>query len=337
MASSTPRIRVVQYGLGHIGREVVQLLLQKPRFELVGVIDNDPLKAGRLLGELLDLAGAPRIRVSDDGPPCLARVRPDAVIHTTGSSVKRTFPQLVEILESGAHCISSTEELLYPKLRNSSLAEKLDQLARKNKVAVLGTGINPGFAMDVLPLCLTGVCQSVSSIRVVRVLNAGQRRLPLQRKIGTGTDVREFKNLVRAGKLGHVGLLESMLLLAEGLGWKLDRCQEKIEPKIAPRRLITNHLVIPKGRVAGLHQVATGYWKKKPVLVLDLSMFVGAKASYDLIQIKGKPSLESKITDGIHGDIATVAALVNAVPRVIESGKTGLISMIDLPVPRMVS
>src|SRR3989338_2996929 len=249
MASSTPRIRVVQYGLGHIGREVVQLLLQKPRFELVGVIDNDPLKAGRLLGELLDLAGAPRIRVSDDGPPCLARVRPDAGLHPTGSSVKRTFPQLVEILESGAHCISSTEELLYPKLRNSSLAEKLDQLARKNKVAVLGTGINPGFAMDVLPLCLTGVCQSVSSIRVVRVLNAGQRRLPLQRKIGAGTDVREFKNLVRAGKLGHVGLLESMLLLAESLGWKLDRWQEKIEPKIAPRRLTTNHLVIPKGRV----------------------------------------------------------------------------------------
>ena len=318
-----------------ISVEVVRLLLQKPQFRLVGVIDNDPLKAGRLLGELLESPKAPKIRVSDDGPACLARARPDAVIHTTGSSLKRTFPQLVEILGSGAHCVSSTEELLDPGLRNPGLARKLDRLARRKRVAVLGTGVNPGFAMDVLPLCLTGVCQSVRSIRVVRVLNATHRRLPLQKKIGAGTTRREFKLLVEAGKLGHVGLLESLMLLARGLGWKLDRWTETIEPKIAPRRLATDHLVVPKGRVAGLRQLATGYWKGKSVLVLDLSMFVGAKVSYDLVQIKGKPSLESRVTAGIHGDLATVAALVNAVPRLIESGKIGLTSMIDLPVPRM--
>ena len=336
MASSNSKIRVVQYGLGHIGQEVVHLLIKKPRFALVGVIDNDPLKAGRSVSELLGMPHAPKVRVSGDGPACLARVRPDAVIHTTGSSVKGTFSQLVDILESGAHCISSTEELLYPDLRNPALARKLDRLARQEQVALLGTGVNPGFAMDILPLCLTGICQSVSSIHVTRVLDASHRRLPLQRKIGAGLNAREFKNLVRAKKLGHVGLLESMMLLAEGLGWKLDRCAEKIEPKIAPRRLATSHLVISKGSVAGLRQVATGFRRGKPVLVLDLLMFVGAKASYDFIQIKGRPSLESKVIKGIHGDIATVAALVNAVPRVIESGKTGLISMLDLPVPRMV-
>lgn len=335
MASSTPKIRVVHYGLGHIGREVVQLLLQKPEFELAGVIDNDPLKAGCLLGEVLGLPSAPRIRISDDPETCLRRMRPDAVIHTTGSSVKKVFPQLVEILEAGAHCISSTEELLYPQFRNPALAAKLDQLARKKKVAILGTGINPGFAMEVLPLCLTGVCQSVSSIRVTRVLNAGHRRLPLQRKIGAGMDAKEFQRLVRAGKLGHVGLLESLMLLASGLGWKLERCREKIEPKLALSRLTTNHLVIPRGRVAGLHQIATGYRKGKAVLVLDLSMFIGAKESFDLVEIHGTPSIESRVNGGIHGDLATVAALVNAVPRVIESERTGLISMLDLPLPRI--
>jgi len=327
-------IRVVQYGLGHIGQEVVRLLLQKPRFRLVGVVDNDPLKSGLPLGELLDLPRAPKVRVSDDGPACLARTRPDAVIHTTGSSVKRTFSQFNEILASGAHCISSTEELLHPELRNPSLARKLDRLARRKRVAILGTGVNPGFAMDVLPLCLTGVCQSVSSIRVVRVLNATHRRLPLQKKIGAGMTRAEFKSLVKAGKLGHVGLLESLMLLARGLGWKLDRWTETVEPRIATRRLTTEHLVVPRGRVAGLRQVAIGYRKSKPVLTLDLTMTIGAEKSFDLVQIKGTPTLESRVTAGIHGDLATVAALVNAVPRVIESGRTGLISMIDLPVPR---
>lgn len=335
MPSKRSRIRVVQYGLGHIGREVVRLLLQKPGFQLVGVVDSDPAKAGRFLGEILGLRGAPRFRIADDGPSCLARARPHAVIHTTGSSVKKIFPQLVDILHAGAHCISSTEELLFPELRNPALARKLDQLARRRRVAVLGTGVNPGFAMDVLPLCLTGICQSASSIHVTRVLDARYRRLPLQKKIGAGMQPGEFRRLARAGKLGHVGLLESLMLLAHGLGWKLDQWDEKIEPKIAPRRLATDHLIVPRGRVAGLRQVATGRRKGRAILTLDLSMFIGAGASFDRVQIKGTPSLESKVIEGIHGDLATVAALVNAVPRVVESGRTGLISMIDLPVPRM--
>ena len=337
MAPSKTKLRVVQFGFGYIGREVVQLLLQKPRFELVGVIDTDPNSAGRLVGDLLKIKDAPRVRVSDDATACLERSQPDAVIHTTGSSVKKILPQLIEIIQAGAHCVSSTEELLYAQLRNPALAMKLDGLARKKQVAVLGTGVNPGFAMDVLPLCMTGVCQSVNSIKVTRVLDAGRRRLPLQRKVGAGMNPNDFRKQVRAGKLGHVGLLESLLLLAEGLGWKLDKWNEKIEPVIAPRRLATEHLIVPKGRVAGLHQVATGYRRGKAVLVLDLSMFIGARESMDFIEINGNPSIASKVIGGIHGDRATVAALVNTTARVVDSGKTGLISMLDLPVPRVVS
>jgi 4-hydroxy-tetrahydrodipicolinate reductase len=145
-------IRIVQYGLGHIGREVVRLLLRKPQFLLVGVIDNDPLKAGRRLADFLENGARTALRISNDAEACLRKARPDAVIHTTGSSVLGTLPQLEQIVRAGAHCVSSTEELLYPQLRNPATARRLHRLAKEKGVAVLGTGVNPGFVMDLLTL-----------------------------------------------------------------------------------------------------------------------------------------------------------------------------------------
>jgi 4-hydroxy-tetrahydrodipicolinate reductase len=174
----------------------------------------------------------------------------------------------------------------------------------------------------------------VKAIKVTRVLDASRRRLPLQKKIGAGLTAGEFRLLVRSGRLGHVGLLESLVLLASGLGWKLDRWKETVRPRIAQRLLRTRYLTVPKGRVAGIHQIAVGYRRGKPAITLDLSMFIGADKSFDLVEIDGTPPIRTKVIGGVHGDLATVGSLVNAVPRLIESRKSGLLTVIDLAVPR---
>ncbi|MBV9463437.1 MAG: dihydrodipicolinate reductase, partial [Verrucomicrobiae bacterium] len=189
---SAKKIRVVQIGLGHIGLEAVKVLLGKPQFQIVGVVDIDPRKVGRKLPEFLEDKKAPDVDISASVPECLRASRADVAIHTTGSFLKDAFPQLREIVEAGAHCVSSAEELSFPRFRNPELSEELHRLAKRKKVAVLGTGVNPGFVMEVLPLCLSGVCQTAERIDVRRVLNAAKRRLPLQIKVGAGMTRAEF-------------------------------------------------------------------------------------------------------------------------------------------------
>jgi 4-hydroxy-tetrahydrodipicolinate reductase len=111
----------------------------------------------------------------------------------------------------------------------------IDRAARARKVRVLSTGVNPGFAMDALALALTAPCARVDRVAVTRVVDAGTRRLPLQRKVGAGLNLNQFRRAMTEGSVRHVGLLESVHMIAAGLGWKLDRVEETLEPAIAPR------------------------------------------------------------------------------------------------------
>ena len=103
------------------------------------------------------------------------------------------MPQIETVLKARVPIVSTTEELSYPVGKNRALAKKIDALAKKAKVAVLGTGVNPGFAMDALPIMLTGVCERVDSVRIDRVQDARVRRLPFQQKIGSGLTDEQFQ------------------------------------------------------------------------------------------------------------------------------------------------
>ncbi|HEX7071669.1 MAG TPA: dihydrodipicolinate reductase [Rhodothermales bacterium] len=329
-------IRIVQYGLGPIGKACVQALLEKSRtglVEIVGAIDIHPELAGRDLGEVLGETAAGGVVVSNDARETLRRVRPHVVIHTTSSFLERVYDQIAQCLDAGASVVSSTEELFYPLERHPDLAQALDELARERGVAVLGTGVNPGFAMDILALTASGICASIRQIRISRVVDASRRREPLQRKIGAGISVREFEERRASGTFGHIGLQESASFVARGLGWTIDRFEESLDPVVATERTETDYLTIEEGQVAGIHQNLVCFRDSHPILELDLQMFTGAPDAHDAVYIDGDPPVDLIIRGGIFGDTATVAALINAIPIVVEAAP-GLRLALDLPVPR---
>jgi 4-hydroxy-tetrahydrodipicolinate reductase len=324
-------VKIVQFGVGPIGVGLARYALKKRGLEFVGAVDIDPNKVGKDLGEVVggEKIGVP---ISDNSKKLLARTKPDIVLHSTGSYLKSVKPQLLEIMRSGADIISTCEELAYPFLKNPVIAKELNASARRYNVTLLGTGVNPGFVMDALVLTATGVCQDVKSVKSSRIQDASYRRLPFQKKIGAGLTLEEFKSKVAEGTIKHVGFQESIAMIASGLGWKLDRIDEVIEPKLADNPVSSEYLRVEAGQVAGVNQTATGFVGGKPLIMLNLQAYLGCPDPKEWIVIDGQPKIDLTIKGGVHGDIATAAVVVNSIPRVLNS-RAGLMTMKDLPVP----
>jgi len=324
-------IGVIQYGLGPIGAGIARLIWERKGMKLIGAVDVDPAKVGRDVAEVVGLNTSLGIPVHSCLKDALTANDASVVIHSTGSSLEVVKPQIEECIRAGLNLVSTCEELAYPAAQYPKLAEELHMLAEEHGVTVLGTGINPGYAMDALALFLSGICQHVESVLVRRVVDAGQRRLPLQKKIGAGLSVQEFDGLVRAGKVRHVGLIESVAMLADGLGWALDKIDEVIEPITADQEVQSQYLKVPAGYVRGVHQVARGLIGDREVVTLDLQMVLQVEDPGDFILIRGPQEVEMLVR-GIHGDLATAAIAVNVVPRVVE-GIPGLLTMNDIATP----
>lgn len=330
----TQRLRVAQYGIGEIGSEITRLLVQKKGIEIVGAYDMDKHKVGRDLGEIVGLGRKLNVKVSDVFENHLQE-RPDVVLHSTSSILEGVYPQLEKIAEVGANIISTCEELSYPYKQHPQLATNLNQLGIKHNITILGTGVNPGFVMDFLPLAMTGVCQEVREIHVTRVINAAQRRRAFQKKIGIGLTSNQFKERVTKGG-GHVGLTESITMIADGLGWRLGKIDTEIEPVIAKSPMLTEFFHVERGQVIGIKQVARGMVDSKELISLALNAYLAPPECYDETRIIGKPNVALRIAGGIHGDLATAAVVVNAIPRVI-AAEPGLKTMKDLPAPLFAS
>ena len=268
-----------------------------------------------------------------DAGAVLKKTSPDAVLHATGSNLKNIFPQLENIIKHGVNIVSTNEELSYPYRRQPALAAEIDKLARSNQVTVLGTGVNPGFVMDAWPLFMTGVCQNVTRVKAVRIQDASSRRIPFQKKIGAGRSPAEFNKLVEAGTLRHVGLPESIAMIAAGLGWEMDDITETIEPVMLDTEVSSDFVTVRPGQAAGVRQVGYGLKGGEKAIIMDFQAYIGARESYDAVYITGTPDMEVVIKGGTHGDIATAAMAVNAVPRVVDA-PPGLVTMKDLPIVR---
>ncbi len=327
------KVKLIQYGVGPIGASIVKLVLQKEGFEYVGAIDVDPNKIGKDLGDVAGVGKKLGVPISGDAKKVLRDSKADLVIHTTASFLKDIRQQITDVVDAGLDMVSTSEELTFPFLKDPEMAMEIDALAKKKGVTVLATGVNPGFLMDTLPLTVTGVCQDVKSIKVTRMMDASIRRLPFQKKIGAGMTVDEFKKAVAGGRMGHIGLPESIAMIAAGVGWKLDDIQQTIEPVVADKPLKTQYLTVEKGQVAGLHQVGKGIVKGKPAITLDFWAYVGAPENKDSTFIEGTPNVDLTIKGGVHGDLATAAMVVNSIRNVIK-GQPGLMTMTDLAIPR---
>jgi 4-hydroxy-tetrahydrodipicolinate reductase len=326
------KIKIAQFGLGPIGLETLKLAAAKPWVEVVGGVDIDPVKVGRDLGELTQTASLRGKRVVATLEELVAVAPPDVIFHTAVSKVKDAFPQLEPMARRGVSVVSSCEELLFPQLREPQLTAQLDAVCKQHGARIVGTGVNPGFVMDVLPLCLTSVCRDVRAVHAQRVVNATTRRGPLQRKIGSGWTPAEFERRFCAGTAGHAGLQESLALIAHGLGWQITDLTETGKAVVADHDIRTPHVEVKQGQCCGLHQYAEAKREGQVALTLDLKMYLDAPHPHDACQIEGEPPLRMVIEGGVAGDAATVASLVNAAPRLLQA-PPGLRLMTDLAVP----
>ena len=322
-------IRVIQIGMGPIGCSISRYLSEKKNIRIVAAIDKDPKKVGKPLFDITELTEPASIEITNNYGEVFRNTDADIAILTTHSKLAELLPQIEEISGYGLDIISTCEELAFPWEINPDLANKIDQLARQNNVTILGTGVNPGFLMDFLPITLTSVCRHVKKIQIERILDAGTRRLPFQKKVGAGLSVDEFSSKVKEKKIRHVGLLESLYMIAHRLGWKLDEVKEIINPVIADKMVNSDEFIIQAGSVRGIEQYGFGYMDNEAVIILAFKAVVGAQEVYDRINITGIPNIDMVIKDGVDGDIATGAIVVNAIPVVI-SAQPGLKTMIDL-------
>jgi len=327
-------IKVICYGVGVIGGKIAKAILKKKGITIVGAVDVAKEKVGKDLGEVLGLDKKLGVTVTDDPEELFSNIEADIVVHCTSSYLHQVYPQIIQCVKAGLNVVSTCEELSFPFDKYPELASRIDKLALDYGVTVLGTGINPGYLMDTLSIVLTAPCLRVDHIEVTRMMNSAKRRIPFQKKIGTGLTKEEFIEKMKNKIItGHVGLYESISMIAAALGWKLDRIEEfDPEPVIADRDLETPYTKVPKGHVAGLKSIAKGYMNEKEVIVLNFVAYAHVPEEYDEIIIKGEPNIHEKIIGGVHGDIGTVAMVVNAIPKVLNA-EPGLLTMKDIALP----
>jgi 4-hydroxy-tetrahydrodipicolinate reductase len=329
-------LRVVSFGLGPIGLAAAQLALTRKSIELVGALDVDPQKAGKDLAELFGSGKPTGIRVENDWKALCARTKPDAILHCTSSFLPNIKDQLVEVLRSGVDIVSSAEELLVPDLQHAHLAELVDAAAREGGASCVGTGVNPGFAMDYVAIVASAVTTGVERVRCVRVVDAGTRRLPLQKKVGAGLSAADFEKELATGRFGHIGIRESVALLSRALGLGVDAkgISHTVEPVLATEQRKTKFLTVEKSQVAGIRNVGFGKRGTKTVIELDLSMYVGAPNPRDEVYLFGSPNVKLAFDGGIPGDQATAAILVNTLHGCV-AASPGLKTILDLAPPRL--
>lgn len=331
-------IRVIQYGIGPIGAACARAVTETPGLRLVGAVDIDPSKVGQPVGRLLGVrsaarAGLDRLRVSHDLAGAMANRKADVALHTTLSSVQEVLPQLRDCARAGLSVVSSTEELSCPWATDPKGAAALDRLAKRHGVAILGTGVNPGYVMDLLPIVASGASRGVKRVEVARVLDAGKRRASFQRKVGVGMAPQLVRRHLREGSMGHVGLLHSALLIGAACGLEPDDVRESGKPIVTDRHLDSALGAVVPGQVSGLSQTLVGKRRGREVLRLDMVMALGVENPYDAAVIHGEPIVRLRVEGGLWGDGATVSTLINSLPRILEA-PAGLRTLLDMPIPR---
>lgn len=321
--------KIVQVGMGPLGQKTVRFLAERPNLKLVGAVDPAADKVGKDAGELCGLKRL-GVRIAKDLESALRGKKADVAILTTVSDLKRIEAQIAALARAGLPVVSTCEELSFPWDTSPAISRRIDAVCRKHGVACVGTGVNPGFLMDFLPSALTGVCQKVRKVRVERIQDASPRRVPFQQKIGAGLTLAQFRKKKAAGTLRHVGLTESMHMIARAMGWKVTRTTESLKPVIAKTKITSGYMPIEPGMACGVEQIGRAYIGKREVIRLEFRAAVGEPKSYDAVEISGDPAIRSIVEGGVNGDIATCAIVLNAV-MAIRKVSPGLKTMLDLP------
>ncbi|MFW9924549.1 MAG: Gfo/Idh/MocA family oxidoreductase [Candidatus Thorarchaeota archaeon] len=328
------QFNVIQVGFGPMGQLVTKLLLKRKNINLLGVADiSDNLK-GKKVSDFLGKDIQTNLEVIADIEELLTKNKVDVVIIATSSFIDVIAPMIKQVIAHGTNVISLCEKLSYPFVFKPEISKEIDRLAKEKGVTVVGTGINPGYLMDLLPIVLTAPCETVEKIHVTRMMNSSRRRIPFQKKIGTGLSVEEFKRKISEKEItGHVGLEESMQMISAALGLECDEIVE-IPPiaKITEKEIDGPYGKVPKGYVCGLQSQGIAKKNGKEMIILDFIAYAGDHEEFDSVEIEGIPGIKQIIKGGVHGDVGTASMVVNLIPKVVEANP-GLLTMKDLPVP----
>lgn len=332
-------VKALILGMGAMGSGIAKMILEKEGIEITGVYASRASKHGKDLGEVLELGRQVGIRVSNDIDEVLGK-EADIVLQATTSFTEEAFPQIEKAVKAGKNVISIAEEMSYPAVGNPELAERINELALENGVTVLGTGINPGFVLDSLIIMLTGSCINVTKIKAARINDLSPFGATVMKTQGVGTTVEQFNEGLKNGSIvGHIGFPESITLIADALGWKLDEIRETREPIISKTYRETPHVKVEPGMVAGCKHIGYGIKDGEAVITLEHPQQIhpgleGVETG-DYIWIEGTPNISMCIKPEIPGGIGTIATAVNMIPHVVDAAP-GLTSMKDLPIPRAI-
>jgi 2,4-diaminopentanoate dehydrogenase len=319
--------RIVVVGLGPIGVSAARAVQNSADLKLAGLVDLDPAKVGKTLASIDRGNDSPVVVDSLDKVPDA-----DVAIVCTTSFFDKAAGLLRACMARKLHVTSSCEEMAWPRYRHAGLADTIDAEAKKASVALLGTGVNPGYVMDLLAVQISSMVSKVTHVKCLRRVDALKRRLPLQQKVGSTMSIEQFNDLKSKGQIGHKGLAESIAMIAAGLGRTVNpgEVKEDLHAVIADRQIECGLGVIEPGRVRGMHN--TGFWQADGLTIeLDLLMACDEPNPRDEIELQGPVPLKISIPGSTPGDSATVAALVNTA-RLLPRVSPGLKTMLDLPV-----
>jgi hypothetical protein len=336
-------VSVVIWGFGAMGSGMAEVLLRKKGVDLVGVCDIHPDRIGKSIFDLLGVQrnGRKDVLVQGEISKVIGKRSADVLLLATDSFTRKTFDKIKRVVELGINVISTAEEMSYPKANEPELAAEIDRLAKANGVSVLGTGINPGLIMDLLAILMTGACTDVDYVRAERVNSLSPFGPAVMDEQGVGITPDEFNAQSASGQLaGHVGFNESINMICDAIGWKLDKPVEQTMAPIVSKVLRkTRYAEVLPGNVAGCTMKGFGTVDGKLAVEMihpqQVEPQLEGTETGDYLVIRGTPNINLANKPEVPGGIGTIAMCINMIPQIINA-RPGLHTMIDLPVPRAI-
>lgn len=335
-------VKVIIWGFGAMGSGMARMLLKKKGVDIVGVCDRNAARRGRSMFDVLGVerGDRPEVIINEKVDEVIREGAADVVLTCTDSFTKTAFPRLKLCLERKLNVVSTAEEMAYPQAKNPDLAAELDRIAKENGVTILGTGINPGLMMDLLVVCLTGCMVDVEHIEAKRVNSLSPFGPAVMVEQGIGITVEEFERKMAEGHLsGHVGFAESIRMIADAIGWNVDKFEQQMKPIVTQVDRKSPYGFAKAGDVAGVNMTGQGYVDGEVKIDMyhpqQIEPHLAGQDTGDYITIQGTPAIHMANKPEVDGGLGTIAMCVNMIPHVI-NGAPGLVTMLDLPVPRAI-
>ena len=330
-------IRVLILGTGQMGAGISRLVMEKRGLELTGAFARREQRRGIDLGRAIGLESDTGVVIDNDLTRVIRQSRPHVAIQATCSRLGDAMQEITTLLQNGVHVISIAEQMAWPASTSPAKARELHQLAIDHHATLLGTGINPGFVLDLLIIALSGVCSDIESICATRINDLSPYGPSVLKSQGVGLSPEEFHRGLKEGTVvGHFGFAESIHMIAAAIGWDIERIEETREPIVSKVRRQTPFVSVDPGHVAGCRHTAIAYRENKPVITLIHPQQVHPQTegtdTGDSIEIIGTPDVNLAGSPEIPGGQGTAALAVNMIPRVLNAAP-GLYSMAELPVP----